>query len=80
MKAIAVFPTKKELALISHPEPALTSPTQAKLRMPRSRRLRHRQGNLCLRIAERPIAIPIIWSSPRIVGGSCRGGTGRFAV
>jgi threonine dehydrogenase-like Zn-dependent dehydrogenase len=33
MKAIAVFPAKQELALISHPEPALTSPTQAKLRM-----------------------------------------------
>src|SRR5882724_9361389 len=33
MKAIAVFSAKQELALISHPEPALTSPTQAKLRM-----------------------------------------------
>jgi len=33
MKAIAVFSAKQELALISHPEPVLTSPTQAKLRM-----------------------------------------------
>src|ERR1039458_1338262 len=33
MKAIAVFPARQELALIAHPEPTLTSPTQAKLRM-----------------------------------------------
>jgi glucose 1-dehydrogenase len=33
MKAIAVFPAKHEITLISQAEPALTSPTQAKLRM-----------------------------------------------
>jgi threonine dehydrogenase-like Zn-dependent dehydrogenase len=33
MKAIAVFPDKKEVQLIDLPEPKLESPTQAKLRM-----------------------------------------------
>jgi threonine dehydrogenase-like Zn-dependent dehydrogenase len=33
MKAFAVFPTEKRFDVIDHPEPALTSPTDVKLRM-----------------------------------------------
>jgi glucose 1-dehydrogenase len=33
MKAVAVFPAKHEVHIIDHPEPALTSPTQAKMRV-----------------------------------------------
>jgi len=33
MKAVAVFPSRKELKVIDHPEPKIESPTQAKLRM-----------------------------------------------
>ncbi len=33
MKAIAVFPDKKEVRLIDHPEPKIESPNQAKLKM-----------------------------------------------
>ncbi len=33
MKAIAVFPTKKQVKLIDHPEPSITTPTQVKLKM-----------------------------------------------
>jgi len=33
MKAIAVFPDKKDVQLIDHPEPKLESPAQAKLKM-----------------------------------------------
>ena len=33
MKAFAVFPSERRMALIDHPEPAITSPTQVKLRM-----------------------------------------------
>ncbi len=33
MKAIAVFPNQKQYKLIDHPEPAITAPTQAKLRI-----------------------------------------------
>jgi glucose 1-dehydrogenase len=33
MKAIAVFPSKREVHLIDHPEPAIISPTQAKMRV-----------------------------------------------
>ena len=33
MKAIAVFPARRDVRLIDHPEPALTSPTGVKLRM-----------------------------------------------
>jgi threonine dehydrogenase-like Zn-dependent dehydrogenase len=33
MKAVAVFPARKELRVIDHPEPKIESPTQAKLRM-----------------------------------------------
>src|SRR5271169_3473488 len=33
MKAIAVFPGTREIKLIDHPEPAIESPTQVKLRI-----------------------------------------------
>jgi threonine dehydrogenase-like Zn-dependent dehydrogenase len=33
MKALAVFPARRDVRLIDHPEPALTSPTGVKLRM-----------------------------------------------
>ncbi len=33
MKAVAVFPAKREVHVIDHPEPAITAPTQAKMRM-----------------------------------------------
>ena len=33
MKAIAVFPDKKEVQLIDHPEPKLGSTSQVKLKM-----------------------------------------------
>lgn len=33
MKAVAVFPDKRELHVVDHPEPSLESPTQAKIRM-----------------------------------------------
>jgi threonine dehydrogenase-like Zn-dependent dehydrogenase len=33
MKAVAVFPAKREVQVIDHPEPSLETPTQAKLRM-----------------------------------------------
>src|SRR5438270_8740476 len=33
MKAIAVFPDEREIRVVDHPEPAMESPTQAKLRM-----------------------------------------------
>jgi glucose 1-dehydrogenase len=33
MKAVAVFPAKRELHLVDHPEPSRESPTQAKVRM-----------------------------------------------
>lgn len=33
MKAVAVFPAKREVRVIDHPEPGITSPTQAKMRM-----------------------------------------------
>ncbi len=33
MKAVAVFPKRREVCLVDHPEPAIGSPTQAKLRM-----------------------------------------------
>lgn len=33
MKGVAVFPAKREVRVIDHPEPSITSPTQAKIRM-----------------------------------------------
>ena len=33
MRAVAVYPSKREVRVIDHPEPALTSPTQAKMRV-----------------------------------------------
>jgi glucose 1-dehydrogenase len=33
MKAVAVFPAERRIGLVDHPEPALTTPTQVKLRM-----------------------------------------------
>lgn len=33
MKALAIFPARREVRLIDHPEPAVTSPTGVKLRM-----------------------------------------------
>src|SRR5438552_7096913 len=33
MKAVAVFPAQKQVSLIRHETPSITSPTQAKLRM-----------------------------------------------
>ena len=33
MQAVAVFPDKKTLEIIDHPEPALSSPTDVKLKM-----------------------------------------------
>jgi threonine dehydrogenase-like Zn-dependent dehydrogenase len=33
MKAVAVFPTSKQVSIIDHEQPSLASPTQAKLRM-----------------------------------------------
>jgi glucose 1-dehydrogenase len=33
MRAVAVFPSKREVRVVDHPEPALTSPTQAKMRV-----------------------------------------------
>ena len=33
MRAVAVFPAKKQIALVDHPEPSVTSPTEVKLRM-----------------------------------------------
>ena len=33
MKAIAVFPARREVKLVDHPEPTITSPTSVKLRM-----------------------------------------------
>jgi len=33
MRAVAVFPAKKEVRLIDHPEPAISGPTQAKMRV-----------------------------------------------
>lgn len=33
MKAVAVFPDKRELHVVDHPEPSLKSPTESKLRM-----------------------------------------------
>ena len=33
MKAFAVFPAKRETGLVDHPEPKLTSPTEAKMRV-----------------------------------------------
>src|SRR5260370_17966561 len=33
MLAVAVFPAKREVHIIDHPEPAITSPTQAKMRV-----------------------------------------------
>jgi glucose 1-dehydrogenase len=33
MKAVAVFPSTKQVKVIDHPEPAISSPTEAKLRM-----------------------------------------------
>ncbi len=33
MKAVAVFPSSKQVKVIDHPEPAISAPTEAKLRM-----------------------------------------------
>lgn len=33
MKAVAIFPNKREISVIDHPEPTIDSPTQVKLRM-----------------------------------------------
>ena len=33
MKAVAVFPAKREVRIVDHPEPKVASPTQAKIRM-----------------------------------------------
>src|SRR5580704_6504294 len=33
MKAVAVFPSTKQVKVIDHPEPAISSPTDVKLRM-----------------------------------------------
>jgi len=33
MLAVAVFPSKREVEIIDHPEPAILSPTQAKMRV-----------------------------------------------
>ena len=33
MKAVAVFPAKREIRVVDHPEPSLSSPTQATIRM-----------------------------------------------
>src|SRR5438270_8400738 len=33
MKAVAVFPDKKEVRVIDHPEPPIQTPTQVKMRM-----------------------------------------------
>ena len=33
MKAVAVFPAERKVRLIDHPEPAIASPTEVKLRM-----------------------------------------------
>src|SRR3989442_5842272 len=33
MKAIAVFPGKREIRLVDHPEPKISTPTDVKLRM-----------------------------------------------
>ncbi len=33
MRAVAVFPDKKQISLVDHPEPSLTSPTEVKLRI-----------------------------------------------
>ncbi len=33
MKAVAVFPKTRQVKLIDHPEPSISSPTEVKLRM-----------------------------------------------
>ena len=33
MRAVAVYPTQREVRVIDHPEPKLTSPTQARVRI-----------------------------------------------
>jgi threonine dehydrogenase-like Zn-dependent dehydrogenase len=50
MKAIAVFPGTREIRLIDHPEPELSTVHRREASHDRGRRVRHGQGNLRVRV------------------------------
>jgi len=45
MKALAVFPSSREVRLIDQPEPVIAGPTEVKLRILEGRDLRDRPGD-----------------------------------